>query len=122
MKWKMCCKPECNAESEHVTYHKLKDDDDRNLYEVVHYYSTEFNVVGMIIVNSTDDIFISKDLVNEAKPPEIPVYVVSLEDGEQIKKFISQQRDGNVEIRVYVESPVDSTDLSVQSSLHHLGL
>jgi len=122
MKWKMCCKPECDVFSEHVTYHKLKDDDDRTLNEVVHYYSMEFHVVGMMIVSSTDDLFISKELVDKAMPLEIPVYVISTDDGEQIENFISHQRDGDVEIKVYVDSPVDSTEMSTQPLSHHLGV
>ena len=68
----------------------------------------ESNVVGLIIINITNSTFLSDKFITRYIPPTPPVYVVSAEDGEQLRKFVKMHEEGSIQIKVSVESAVDS--------------
>lgn len=106
LEWKTCCEPDSDVGSEHVTYHMLTHSDD-SLSTVMAKY-TESNIVGVIIINSTNSTFLSNDFVNNSDVPvTVPVYIVSSGDGERLKKFVALHGEGPVQIKVLVESAVD---------------
>ena len=107
MDWKMCSVPDSGVAGEHVTYHKLEESDEHeNLSSMINFYITESNVIGLIIINTVNSTFLPNDFVDTT--PEIPIYVVSLKDGSQIEKFIGEQGEGDVQIKILVESSADS--------------
>ena len=101
----MCCNPESVVGSEHVTYHVLRDSD-KNLSAVMECY-IESNVVGLIIINNTDSIFLSDDFDARYVPSRPPVYIISSGDGERLRKFVETYEEGSVQIKVLVKSAVD---------------
>jgi len=108
VEWKMCCEPDRDVGSEHVTYHKLTESDE-NLSAVMAGYS-ESNIVGLIIINTTNSTFLSNDFINNGGtiPSTPPVYIVSSGDGKQLSTFVDAYEEGLVQIKVSVESAVDS--------------
>ena len=105
LEWKMCCDPESDVGSEHVTYHKLTDADE-TLSTVTERY-IESNVVGLIIINSTNSTVLSNEFNARYVPPTPPVYIISVGDGEKLRKFVEAHDEGLVQIKVLVESAVD---------------
>ena len=104
----MCCNPESVVGSEHVTYHVLRDSD-KSLSAVIDCY-IESNIVGLIIINNTDSIFLSDDFDTRyvpPRPPRPPVYIISSGDGERLRKFVETHEEGSVQIKVLVKSAVD---------------
>ena len=116
IEWKMCCDPDSEVGGEHVTYHTLTDTDD-NLSTVVEYH-VESNIVGLIIINTTNSTALSRDLVSRyvAPSPPVPLYIVSSRDGERLKEFVKAHNEGFVQIKVLVESAVDSIPTPVAPS------
>ena len=106
IEWKTCCDPDSDVGSKHVTYHVLTGSD-KSLSEVIDRY-VESNVVGLIIINSTDSVFLSNDFKGRYVPQTPPVYIISPGDGEQLIKFIRAHDEGFVQVKVLVESAVDS--------------
>ena len=106
IEWKTCCDPDSDVGSEHVTYHVLTGSD-KSLSEVIDRY-VESNVVGLIIINSTDSVFLSNDFKGRYVPQTPPVYIISSGDGEQLIKFVRAHDEGFVQVKVLVESAVDS--------------
>ena len=106
LEWKMCCDPDSDVGSEHVTYHALTDSD-KNLASAIERY-VESHVVGLIIINSIDSLFLSDDFRGRYVPETPPVYIISSGDGEKLRKFVKAHEDGSVLIKVLVESAVDS--------------
>ena len=105
--WKVCCEPDQDVGGEYVTYHKLTDSDD-SLSAVMANYA-EPNIVGLIIINTFNSITLSSGFINKADIPTTPpVYILSLEDGDKLRAFFNTHDEGAVQIKVYVESPVDS--------------
>lgn len=108
IEWKMCSPPDSGVGSEHVTYHRLGDPDDHdNLSSMINYYVTESNVMGLIIINAANSTILPDNFV-DTESPEIPIYVVSSRDGDQIERFVSSHGEGDVQIKILVESTVDS--------------
>ena len=106
--WRMCCKTIYSTGAQHVTYHNLTDSD-RSLSAVVAGY-TKPNVDGLIIINSTDSIFLSNEFISkEGGIPSSspPVYVVSSHDGGKLKEFLDVNQE-SVEVKVLIESTMDS--------------
>lgn len=106
----MFCDPGECVGGQYVTYHKLTDSDD-SLSAVVGAYSKSKNVIGLIIINSTSSLFLSNEFIS--KKGEIPqsspsVYVVSSLDGEKLKSFLALNKRETIEVKVSVESTVDS--------------
>ena len=102
----MCCEPDQDG-GEYVTYHKLTDSDD-SLSAVMANY-TEPNIVGLIIINTSNSRTLSSDFINKADIPTTPpVYIISLEDGDKLRAFFNTHDEGAVQIKVFVESSVDS--------------
>ena len=108
LEWKMCCEPGSDIPSEHVTYHQLSASDESLTAVVDEYITTESNIIGLIVINSTASRYLSENILDKTTPPQLPVYVVSLEGGTQIEGFVSQQKEGDVQVKVLVESTVDS--------------
>ena len=108
IEWKMCCDPDSDVGSEHVTYHTLTDKDDK-LSTVVEYH-IESNIVGLIIINNTNSTTLSNDFTSRYVAPStpIPLYIVSSRDGEQLRALVKAYNEGSVQIKVLVESAVDS--------------
>ena len=106
LQWKMCCHPDYDVGSEHVTYHALTDSD-KNLASAIECHMWN-NIVGLIIINSTDSLFLSDDFRGRYVPETPPVYIISSGDGEKLRKFVEAHEDGSVLIKVLVESSVDS--------------
>ena len=106
IEWKMCCDPDCDVGSEHVTYHILTDSD-KTLSSVIEHYLEEYNIVGLVIVNNTNSTSLSNDIITRYIPPTPPVYVVSSGDGERLSAFVKGHDEGAVQIKVLVESAVD---------------
>ena len=109
LRWSMFCDPGECVGGQYVTYHELTDSDD-SLSAVVGAYSKS-KVIGLIIINSTSSLVLSNEFIN--KKSEIPqsspsVYVVSSFDGEQLKSFLAQNERETIEVKVSVESTVDS--------------
>ena len=105
--WIMFCNPNSEIDSNHVTFHRLTDLD-KNLSTSLARYSKS-NIVGLIIINTTNSISLSDDFINqEADTPLIPpIYVVSSEDGEELEKFISVRDEGSICIKVVFENDED---------------
>lgn len=114
LEWKTCCDPDIDIGGEHVTYHILTPLDD-SLSTVMAEY-TESNIVGLIIINTTNSTFLSNDFIKNAKNVTPPVYVISSRDGERLKEFVTSHDEGAVQIKVSVESAVDSLPVSVAST------
>ena len=102
----MCCNPDSEVGSEYVTYHVLTDSD-KNLSTVVEDY-VESNIVGLIIINNTNSLFLSDDFNARYVPEKPPVYIISSGDGELLTRFVRAHSEGSVQIKVSVESAVDS--------------
>ena len=115
LEWRMCCDPDDSVSSQYVTYHKLIDSD-RNLSAVLARYN-EPNVVGLIIINTNNSLFLSDELNNNSDSTSLslPVYIVPLKKGEVLKKFFLEHRSKEiVEVKVSVESAVDSEFVIVE--------
>ena len=110
LEWKMCCDPDSDVGSEHVTYHVLTDSD-KSLASVIECH-VESNVVGLIIINSIDSVFLSDEVNAGYVPPTLPVYIISARDGEQLRKFVGAFDIGLVQIKVLWESAVDPVPTS----------
>ena len=109
LEWRMCCEPDDSISSQYVTYHKLIDSD-RNLSAVLARYN-ESNVVGLIIINTNNSLFLSDEFIknSDSTSLSLPIYIVSLRKGEVLKKFLLEHRGKEVvEVKVSVESAVDS--------------
>ena len=104
----MCCIPGSDIASEHVTYHKLCASDESLTALVDEYIVTESNIIGLIVINSHSSRCLSNSIVDNTTAPQLPVYVVSLEDGHSIEDFVSEQKEGDVQIKILIESAVDS--------------
>jgi len=79
----------------------------------------EANVVGLIVVNFQKSCFLPDDILKNGVPQVPPIYVVSVEDGEQLLDFMSAQvNEGDVQVKVLVENTldVDNPRLSRQPS------
>ena len=115
IEWKMCCEPRPDSEvgSEHVTYHTSTDKDD-NLSTVVENY-VESNAVGLFIINTTNSTALSNDLISRyvAPSPPVPLYIVSSRDGEILRELVEAHDEASVQIKVLVESAVDSVPIPV---------
>lgn len=111
----MCCDPECGIGSEYVTYHKLTDSDE-SLSAVMAKYA-ESSIVGLIIINTTNSTILNNDFVNNTRdvPSTPPVYIVSSGDGEQLIKLVTSHEEGNVQIKVFMESALDYMPAPVAS-------
>ena len=113
--WKVCCELDEDIGIEYVTYHKLTDLDD-NLSAVMVQYAKQ-NIVGLIIINTTNSTALSYDFINKAEIPSTPpVYIISSEDGEKLKNFVNKHGEGAVQIMVHLESTVDSVSKHVAST------
>ena len=104
--WKMCCDPDCDAGGEHVTY-RILTDSDKTLRSIIDDY-VQSNVVGLIIINSTNSTFLSDEFITRYVPPTPPVYILSSEDGERLRQFVKTHEEGSIQIKASVESAVDS--------------
>ena len=102
----MCCDPVSDVGSEHITFHLLTGSDE-SLSTVIERY-VESNVVGLIIINSTDSLFLSNDFKGRYVPPTPPAYIISSGDGEKLRKLVEAHDEGFVQTKVLVESAVDS--------------
>ena len=117
--WKICCDPDSDIGSEHVTYHTLTEDD--NLSTIAECYM-ESNIVGLIIINNINSTTLSNDLASTyvASSTPLPLYIVSSRDGEKLRAFVEAHEEGSVQIKVLVESVVDSVPAPVvPSGLSH---
>lgn len=114
MEWKMCCDPDSIVSGEYVTYHKLTDSDN-SLSAVMNYY-TKSSIVGLIIINTTDSTSLANDFINKVDIPSTPpVYIISATEGEQLRAFVKAHDEGYVQIKVIVESAVDSVSTHVST-------
>ena len=116
----MCCEPNAVVGGEHVTYHTLTEEDD-NLSKAVEYH-IESHVVGLVIINSTNSLTLPNDLVTRyvAPSPPIPLYIVSSRDGKQMKEFVEGHEEGLVQIKISVESTVDTAGVPYGTQLSNL--
>ena len=100
--WITFCNPESDIDSEHVTYHKLTDAD-KSLSTILARYSKS-NIRGLIIINDTNSVSLSGDFaIKEGEILMAPVYVVSLEDGEELEIFIGVRGKESVFIRMELD-------------------
>ena len=106
----MCCDPDSDVGSEHVTFHQLTDSDE-SLTIIIERY-VESNAVGLIIINSTESLFLSDDFKGRYVPSTPPVYIISSGDGEKLRRLVEAHDEGVVLIKVLVESAVDSLPAS----------
>ena len=121
LEWKVCCEPDQEVGSEYVTYHKLTDSDD-SLSAVMANYA-EPNIAGLIIINTSNSTTLSSDFINKADQPTTPpVYIISLEDGDKLTTFVSTRDEGAVQVKVHVESTVDTVSTPGMSAGLHLPL
>ena len=104
----MCCIPGSDIPSEHVTYHKLCTSDESLTAVVDKYIATESNIIGLIVINSNSSRCLSDNIADNTTVPQLPVYIVSWEDGNHIEEFVSEQKEGDVQIKISIESAVDS--------------
>lgn len=86
-----------------MTYHKLTDSD-KNLSTVTAAYSKS-NVVGLIIINTTNSVYLPSEFAN--KEGDIPVYTVSSSGGKELESFLSSREVGFIQIKVVSENNVD---------------
>ena len=107
--WMLFCSPESEISSEHVTYHKLTDVD-KSLSTILARYSKS-NIHGLIIINVNGSVLLSHDFaVKEGEILMQPVFVVSLEDGEELEKFIGARGKESVLIKIDRNEPVDRAE------------
>jgi len=121
LEWTLCCNPDCEISIKHVTYHKLTDSD-KSLSTAMDYYSSKSNIVGLIIINTTNSVRLPNDFINKGGDTLlIPVYIVSSEDGEEIERIFRTREKESIEISVVVEGNMDSESPSVEHAeqLHH---
>ena len=113
--WIMCCDPNDCVGAQYITYHKLTDSD-RSLSAVLAGYSKS-NVAGLIIINTTNSLFLSHEFVNKegSISSSLPVYVVPSNDGERLKDFLFRHEQTIVEVRVTIESIVDAESVSTET-------
>ena len=96
--WIVCCKPNSEIDGKYVTYHKLTNSD-KSLSTIMTRYSKS-NIVGLIIINTTNSVCLADDFANKGDIPLIPpVYIVSLDDGEALEEFLRLQ-EGFIQIKV----------------------
>ena len=117
--WKMCCTSDSDLPGEHIICYQLTDSENSLLKVVEECCEEEANVVGLIIVNFEKSCYLSDKILKNGIPQAPPIYVVAVEDGEQIFDFISAQVSmGDAQVKVLVESVVDpeSPGLSRQPS------
>ena len=121
---KICCSPNNAIGSECITYHKLTDSD-QSLSTVMARY-LESSLVGLIIINTTNRLSLPSnfDIREGDLSLKLPVYVVSLENGEKLEEFLRARKEEFVEVTVLFDSDVDlvpknhgepSPDMSPQS-------
>ena len=110
--WRMCCDPNDCVGAQYVTYHKLTDSD-KSLSAVLAGYNKP-NVVGLIVINTTNSLFLSHEFVNEEDnlSSSLSVYVVASNDGVKLKDFLFHNEQAIVEVKVKIESTVDSDSTS----------
>jgi len=110
----MCCTSDSGVPGEHIICYQLTISDN-SLQEVVEECcEDESNVVGLIIVNFEKSYYLPNNVLKNGVPQAPPIYVVSVGDGEQIFDFINAQVDvGDAQVRVLVESVVDSVNLGM---------
>ena len=97
--WIVCCNPNSEIDGKHATYHKLTNSD-KSLSTIMTRYSKS-NIVGLIIINTTNGVSLVDELVNRRDMPLIPpVYIVSLDDGNALEEFFGLQEGVNVQIKV----------------------
>ena len=112
--WKMCCTSDSDLPGEHIICYQLTDSENSLLKVVEECCEEEANIVGLIIVNSEKSCYLPDEILKNGIPQVPPIYVVSVEDGEDIFDFISAQvSEGDAQVRVLVESVVDSESLGL---------
>ena len=115
----MCCTSDSGIPGEHIICYQLTISDNSLLEVVEECCEDESNVVGLIIVNFEKSYYLPDKILKNGVPQAPPIYVVSVEGGEQIFDFINAQTNvGDAQVRVLVESVVDpeSTGLVRRSS------
>ena len=109
--WKICCAPDSDLPSEHVTYYQLTDAEKCLVDVVEEQCYVKSDVIGLIIINYNSSIYLSKEMFKKGVPKKPPMYVVALEDGEQIVEFFNTKvDDGDMMVKVLVDSDVDSVN------------
>lgn len=96
--WVVCCHFDSKFGAQCVTYHKLTESD-KSLSTVVTRYS-ESNVIGLIIINTSNSVSLSENFTKGSIPSMPSVYVVSSEDGPKLQELL-RTRD---EVQIKVES------------------
>jgi len=110
----LCYNPDREISVDHVTYHKLTDSDE-SLSTVMDNYFSKSNIVGLIIINTTNSVHLPVNFINKRGDPLLKsVYILSSEDGEQLEDFLRVRE----EVSIQIESDVDSAP----TSMEHAGL
>lgn len=116
--WIVCCNPSSEIDGKHATYHKLTNSD-KSLSTIMTRYSKS-NIVGLIIINTTNGVSLADELVKRDIPLIPPVYIVSLNDGELLEEFFGFQEGVNVQIKVALMNSVASLYMDhTGPSSHH---
>ena len=107
--WKMCCTSDSDLPGEHIIFYQLTHSVNSLLEVAEECCEDEANVVGLIVVNFEKSCFLPDDILKNGVPQGPPMYVVSVEDGEQLFDFMSAQvSEGDVQVKVLVESSLDA--------------
>ncbi|XP_065915635.1 uncharacterized protein [Dysidea avara] len=118
--WKICCAPDSDLPSEHVTYYQLTDAEKCLVDVVEEQCYVKSDVIGLIIINYNSSIYLSKEMFKKGVPKKPPMYVVALEDGEQIVEFFNTKvDDGDMMVKVLVDSDVDSVNYGPEGKISH---
>jgi len=98
--WSICCPPDNSISGEHISYIRVADTNE-TLCSVVENCSSILQ--GLIIINSVPSLILPNEFIIDGIPKELPVYVISLDDGKQVDEFISKREPGDVQLKVVVE-------------------
>ena len=104
-------------ESKHVRCHMLTPDD--NIPELIVQYSKEHAQAVVLINTANNHTLVSHSLLHDAVCSDIPVLVVTSQDGEELLSILNTYKPGDVLVQVLQKDSEFSSQLS--STTFHRG-
>ena len=108
---KICCKSDSDdIGGEYVVFYKLANAEEslKDVTKKCCKHEDDCVTVGLIIGNTESNIVLPSRVLKEGKPKWPPIYIVSLEDGEQIEALLNQYTDvEDLQVKVLAESEND---------------
>ena len=108
---KICCKSDSDdIGGEYVVFYKLANAEEslKDVTKKCCKHDDDCMTVGLIIGNTKSNIVLPSRVLKEGKPKWPPIYIVSLEDGEQIEALLNRYTDvEDLQVKVLAESEND---------------